>query len=363
MFLSSKRASCLGDPPKNLPFIGILPSFTNLAPQSPAKKVKLSENGCPASSEPSIESADPKGPDQNQTGTLVNVHQKQPQAESAIDLTSRFEETQTKDNIRSEIVTSVETPPPTPHSRVESQYEIVRNTMEKLKLEIKSKAEEIENISIKISEVRAATGEIKRLSYRYDNMNQIVNRGLTEVRDLLNQIYNPGQKLAEQAETLMLELKMKQDRKFERISLDLNCRIEEALSAIQQKKEALRHEIGLHERTLMHQNMENNSKVEKPHIVECEVSSNQDRCEATGPQPSNGGGEIILDTSQSANPDGNDTEDCIILDQEGAEMTKTVDSPSNDISRSCDDEDTDIDDNLDGDSRPFTPCQAQRPDI
>lgn len=363
MFRLGKRNFSLKDSPSKLSSLGSVSSLTRLQASSPAKKVKLSDNIQLMSSTLLQETR--LGDHKDRLNLEIDVTKNSNLDLSVTDLSHNLvdfaEGTSFQAPATTSIPTTVETPPPTPD--VESQLDILRNAKEKLYAENKELKNKLEELSSKVIDLRTATLEFKSSRLAMDNLHEIVSKGHNDIRDQLNQIYNPGQELAQLVGSLVKELRAKQERKFEKKSLELNCRIDQTLSAIRSRKETYIHEIELHMRTLVHQKSEiladqesenNISEVQAEHSV----SENQGTNETT---------------EAEKNDEDGDNEDCVILDECDATSNRNDDDAmSNELSKSteniqvtCDDDDeqTDVEENSTEASRPFTPCQAQRQNV
>lgn len=210
--------------------------------------------------------------------------------------------------------------------------------------------------------------EIDAGQFTTDDLIQIVSIGQNEIRNLLNQIYNPGNELAKRAGSIIEETKKAHEKKFQKVSFDMNHTIEKTHSLIKRRIGELEHEAELHQRTLM--TVEIQRKSEEKSIVNDD--DKQEREEESGKEKILGSSELQK-TSKSvttAPPDVAD-EECVIIDDDrvgtpsplkdvgnNTELTDNSKGDKHSVTYE-DDEATDIEDSKD-DERPFTPCQAQR---
>lgn len=251
---------------------------------------------------------------------------------------------------------SIETPPPTPEAKTESKIEILTRQKAKLLEETKELDAKLEDKFQEVTMIRSEIADIGAQKLVYEDYVEIVNKGQVQARDILNQIYYPGNELANMAASFAEELRLKHQRKLDKLELELNSLIERAQKAIEEKKNSLEHEINLHERTLM--TKENEKQIEVKNELAAETANDS---------------EISCNNDQTDGWDRGDNEDCVILEVHNSDIIsvksneESINVQSTDISgtkmgNDSDDDDTDIEDNQDEEARSFTPCQAQRPE-
>lgn len=190
------------------------------------------------------------------------------------------------------------------------------------------------------------------------------------VRDLCNDIYHSGLKLANDVGGTYEDLKKQHTKHLEKTLMELNNHIETSSAAIGKKITEYDHEIELHKRTLMHiQSLENEAKTPEQKVQQVEEKSDgekqikshvaveedevpvepedEDDCQIT---------EVVDKQSESEMVAGR-------VDVVTSEVSSNVgyaqinnENIDNEETQSVDTETTDIDD-----AGSFTPCQAQRP--
>lgn len=266
----------------------------------------------------------------------------------------------------------------------------VRLSLEQIKLNKEKKLTELkQQISDTLKEIKLdmeETRRIRRKRFTLENHMSTTSRCLVEVRNQLNQIFNPGNGLAQTAKNLMEEKRELHGKRFEALSFDMDELIENAKTAIDKKKKQITHETEIHERTLM--TIESRNKAVGQEI-EADV---QDKSTS----------EIasMLDVPKSTSKDGkknrsvtfDDDDDCVIIGEESnmeeeldlneSESVDVVskdpsiqesipersmsennqDSDTTNIVEDEDEQQTDIDEDAQAqdEERSFTPCQAQR---
>lgn len=243
--------------------------------------------------------------------------------------------TETPEKCNKETLESIETPPPTPAIKSESKIQALVRVKTDLEKEQRDYEEQIESIMNEIKAVREKTLILESKRYVVDDKIEIAKRSQVAVRDLLNEIYNPGNEIAQQASTLLEELVKNHSKKFDKISFELTNHLESSKAACSKKISELSHQIDLHQRTLI--TLEGVPSHTTKETIE------------------------IIDTSDALIPDGDrdsptkqaeevvKTEDCITI-----ESQESQDQVTNDVVLE-DDEETDIEE-----ERAFTPCQAQK---
>lgn len=248
---------------------------------------------------------------------------------------------------------------------------------------------EIENLDLLISAqqgtievIQSQILDLEAKQYTIDDLISIASQGQNEVRNLLNQIYNPGNEMAKRAEMLIHETKKSHEKKIQKTSFELNHLVETSHSAIKKKITELEHVIELHERTLMTVVVQKKSEEKAAETMQAdeenantdtdtdkEREGDKDKDTVENVEPMNGI-ETSTSTTTTNPPEGADEECVIIGDVQARTPSPLADAGRNteltDASKEDkpsvtydDDEATDIEDSKD-DERPFTPCQAQR---
>lgn len=236
---------------------------------------------------------------------------------------------------------------------------------------------------VAIEEIQGKILDLEARQYTIDDLISIASQGQNEVRNLLNQIYNPGNEMARRAEMLIDETKKAHEKKIQKTSFELNHLIESSHSTIKKKITELEHELELHERTLI--TVEMQKKLEEKvadTIQEDGENANTDKDkegerekdeDKEDMKPMNGieTTTTTTPTTTTTNPSEGADEECVIIDDVRArtpspmtdpgQTTELTDASKDDKPSGTydDDEATDIEDSKD-DERPFTPCQAQR---
>lgn len=235
--------------------------------------------------------------------------------------------------------------------------------IEDLKKELVDLNKLIETRHDAIQAVLAELTEMEAGQFATDDLIQIVSIGQNEIRNLLNQIYNPGNELAKRAASIIEETKKAHEKKFQKLSFDSSHLIEKTHSMIKRRIEELEHEAELNERTLM--TVEQQRESEEKSLAD-NKEKEKEKEEEEVPEPQKAGESATTASNKVAD------EECVIIDDTRAstpsplkdvaantELTDTSkeDKPSG--TYEDDDDATDIEDSKD-DERPFTPCQAQR---
>lgn len=223
-----------------------------------------------------------------------------------------------------------ETPPPTPSppiERVETKIEKLKKKNDDLTNELGLLDEEIEAKFLSLKAKRETLVESKNKHFVVEDYIAAATRGQCVVRNLLNEIYNPGQELAMRVERIFEEAKKGHAKKFEKMYFELSNRMETTQNAINNKKKQLVHDLDLQKRTLM--TIESRQSCHNP-------NSNSDKT-----------------TLQPIEEKSENDDDCVILESsvvQDVEATEDQDDEKTDISSQKDDEE----------DTSFTPCQAQR---
>lgn len=261
-----------------------------------------------------------------------------------------------KSTIEQEVSTSkvaVDSPSPAPSLKVTSKLEILTKQQlslteesDKLDAQIEAKQKALDECQREINLLRASR-------FKYEDISAMITRGQNEIRDHLNQIFGPGNEMAQKFEPLFQELASRHSSKRERFTLEWNCLIDQVKSVIAKREEDLKHEMELHQRTLIHQ--QHLSKVQE----EAAASANEQEKKTPGPDNSA--------AAANTREENHDLEECIIIDNSDdairVDHEETVAEQSAEIvefKQEQDDDDTDVEETNGEDGRSFTPCQAQR---
>lgn len=222
---------------------------------------------------------------------------------------------------------NVDTPPPTPEVN-DSRLDLLK----KLKEEYEELSQQVDILINKIVCAKINLRQQGDSSLEYDIALKMVDIAHLEIRDQLNLIYNPGQELGANAASLMKEVREKQRKRMDKMTLELCSLMDQAEEAIQSKREALVHEIQLHERTLSHQEnqqQETEAKVEKQQDEKDEEEAGEEEEEEQEEE-----GQLTQKQGeQICSAGGTQSEDCVILVEDIKESVQTNDSQA----------DTDID--------------------
>jgi len=234
----------------------------------------------------------------------------------------------------------IETPPQTPIEKLESR----KSVLEHQKFELMKESNELDNtLTTKfntVKSIREKTIEIKSQQSFVEDLFEVVGWGQCEVRNLLNEMYNPGNELAKRAAILISDVRKSHQKKFEKLLFEIKHHMDTAEEAIRRKADAIKHEKDIRERTLL--------TLEHQKAMSGGTSNLQ--------QP------VIT-------PNEHNDDDCVIIDKSASSLQELDacknDSPS-ELTVTCgcesDDEQTDIEESTEsGEQRSFTPCQAQRP--
>lgn len=262
----------------------------------------------------------------------------------------------------------------------------VKLSLEQLKAQKEMKLAELkQQIQDKINVIKEDLVTIKNIKQKrfvVDSHMAVASKCQVEVRNQLNQIYNPGNELAKTAKNLIEEKRKIHERKFESLSFELDELIEGCNSAIQRKEKQLCHEIEIQERTLMTLEIRNKTNDQQMEIEKPKSES----CLKDGSVSTN---ERSKDNSRSVRFE--DDDDCVIIaesameDEEeehnekapsldgtkkmgesgSLEETENPDNHDSETTNPLEDEDeqqTDVEEDTtaNDEERSFTPCQAQR---
>ena len=256
---------------------------------------------------------------------------------------------------------TAETPPPTPDTKPKSRFELLSERKSKLEQQSKELDSQLDSKLLEILSMREKISQIHIRRLTYHDYLDVANKGQNEMRDLLNEIFNPGNELAKQAERITSELQLKHMRRFDKLELDLNSLIDRTKKAIEDEIISKLHEIDLHQRTLTTREQQNQSVVEiSVQSQELEQKAEMESGEANVSDRENG---VDKDAQYG------DEEDCVILDASGDNSVSNDEESaianstnmSEERTTHSDEDDTDIEESLKDDARSFTPCQAQRP--
>lgn len=260
-----------------------------------------------------------------------------------------------KSAVEQEVTTSkvaVDSPPPTPPIKVTSRLQILTKQQlclaeesDKLDSLLQTKLKAIDDCQRDIELLRASR-------FKFEDFASMIGQGQNEIRDYLNLIFSPGNMMGQKFEPLYEELSSKHARKQEKLTLEWNCYIDQVKSFVTKRTEELKHEMELHQRTLLHQ--EHLSKIQEDSQVldrnehEIKTSERDQSC----PEIEQGENQetedcIIIDNSDDA-----------IVDHEETVAERSAEMPV--LKQEVDDDETDVEDINGEDSRSFTPCQAQR---
>lgn len=277
----------------------------------------------------------------------------------------------------------LDTPPTTP-IETESRSNSFDKQKVELEIELKNLDDKIEITFNSIKAKRENVIVLRSKRYLVEDYLEIATRSQVEVRNLLNNIYNPGLELAKRANVLIDETRRSHKDKLEKMTFELNQIVENAQSWIKKKLKQLDHETELHQRTLM--------------TIECQKKHHLDQIrekarEMVKPEP------VVEkdkdDSTISLNKSGNQgDDDCVIIEdmdeddgesdlaneielsrhtpesrglepvngqnnQSETTVTCEYEGQANDGEEN---EDTDIEESKEEEEeRSFTPCQAQRP--
>lgn len=329
MFRIGKRSFSIRESPSKLSSLSPSPCKIQ---SSPIKRVKLSTNSSLISS------------------TFLQ--------ESRID--EDFDKIQDKAE-NNEVISRVETPPPSPENKVDSRLEVLTRRCAELEKRKKEMELKLENKFKELEEVHAEIAEQTVKRYKFEDCLEALGRGQAALRNHLNEIYNPGNQLAEQAAVIMEGLRRTHERKYERLALELNDRIDKSKHEISIQFERLNHEIDLHERTLMtimSSEVKNEVNPEPALDVEAKSDQEEEQQEEQG-EEQEGEQEGEQEEEQDEEQEEVDNDDCIIIDNPSDIISINGGESKNKPDET--DEDTDIEDDQGDNSNSFTPRQAQRP--
>lgn len=201
------------------------------------------------------------------------------------------------------------------------------------------------------------SGDTKR--FVLEDFLSMASNSQIEVRNLLNEIYNPGQDKAKKAESMIAEARQHHARAFEKMTFDMNRLMEAAEVEIERKMKSLTHIIEINRRTIAScKEREKSMPTPEPKV---EIETIKERYKKDDPDDDDC---IILDENQDRSLDV--TNEVEVRSQNRVEQQDVnVSSVTENHSQAtADDEQTDIDEpkeNEEEEERSFTPCQAQRP--
>lgn len=272
------------------------------------------------------------------------------------------------------------TPPPSPIDRFRYQLDILNREKANLQVVVHGLREQVEVKFNEVVETRKKIIDTKSKRIVLNDLMEIANNGQCEVRNMLNEIFNPGTELAERANVLMEETKRNHKTKLEKVRFELMNLFDSTRAAIERKEKELIHQIELNERTLMTLNDPEKSMtpdhdaelgILRPISPRQEQHQKQPERKTESPKTVSTE-EINCHDDQTEDVD----EDCVILDDTITQnVAGTPQSPTvadvevpraitnqSETTQSCDtEEDEEDDDGTDVEERSFTPCQAQRP--
>lgn len=248
-----------------------------------------------------------------------------------------------------------ETPPPTPDGKVISRIEILDKQVMEAKEENKRLDDKIEAQIKAIDECQKKIDTVRASRFKYEDYVTMITRGQNEIRDHLNQIFTPGNELAQKFEPVAKEILAKHSRRLEKKCLEWTCLMDQARSVIAKRTEDLNHEMELHHRTLLHQEHMSKAQNEKAESKDAEKQEEKTNHGDTSGESA----EICVD-------DQDNDEECIILEKDVPEVVheeRVVEQSVEEsvVKQEGDDDDTDIEEVNSEENRSFTPCQAQRP--
>lgn len=246
----------------------------------------------------------------------------------------------------------VETPPATPETQLPNKEAI----KEELQAELDKLTQQVDAKFAQIRDHVAKKTESGHKKLIVEDHIAMAVKAQCDVRALCNEIFNPGVEMASRCTTLLEDAKRNHASKFEKFAYDMTERLDATEITIRRKKDQLKHEIELYERTLVTLR-EEQEKRDKDAQEATEQLVEGVAAKASAPRRE----ELVTIEEEtekeesvkgdSGQGDGSDTEECIIVEDE------------KDSDNDGDDDKTDIEEVVDEDNpeRPFTPCQAQRP--
>lgn len=269
----------------------------------------------------------------------------------------------------------------TPKSDEKFEYPIVTNRTEELERESKELDSLIQTKFEAVKTIRESILDLQAKRYLVKDYLDVANKGHSDVRDLLNEIYNSGQELAKRAAIFTDEARRWHQKKFERIEFELSEKIEAKKIEVRDQMQQVTHEIELHQRTLRTLECQKEQKQTSHDAEESETSAVQ--------QPAQSQSKVELKQEEMEQQEESldesrekservvvDDDECVIIDGDEPETIEQQDTTGDNsgTTHTCDmeeDEQTDIEDqcpenDMDNtrnceEKRPFTPCQAQRP--
>jgi hypothetical protein len=345
MFLLGKRNFSLRDSPSNN-VSSLSPRF-RLQSDSPAKRLKFGD-GNPLLSSTLLNET--KIVEESKTGPTKNEKDQEFERSSLL----IPEKTLLDQTTTCAKVSVVETPPPTPDVNVISKFEILTKQKISLQKEQERLDKRIDELIQQIDDCQKDIDSMRAAKFKYDDYCTMITRGQNQIRDHLNNIFKPGNELGQRFEPMMQEQWSKQTRKLEKKCLEWNCQLDQARNLITKRMEDLNHEMELHQRTLLHQ--EHLKKAQENETVESEEVVKEGKIEE---------GEISVESANIC-VDGQDTEDCVIIDHVDEERNHQEEGVANQQAELSEakqesDDDTDVEVNSE-EPGSFTPCQAQRPE-
>lgn len=244
--------------------------------------------------------------------------------------------------------------------------------------------EQVENKKNSIFDTMKKTNEIREKRSVIEDYLNIVTQSQLQVRNHLNRMYNPGREIAECAKELITEKRQAHDKKLEALTFELTELLESSHIALERKAKQLSHEIELHERTLY--TLESRQLAENMHKKKLQQEEEQQQGEPENDKNVSDNENVNVeclcnvefkDESHSIRFEPDD--DCVIIEKQGAiqqenkdnevsyeksnKLEETRDSQATNLAEDDEQATTDVEEEseLNEDERPFTPCQAQRP--
>lgn len=202
--------------------------------------------------------------------------------------------------------------------------------------------------------------ELQSRRYAFNDYMAIANHSQNQVRHHLNDIFNPGTKLADRAKNLIEESRKTQNSKLERLKFDMNKYLSSTHAAIEKKFHELIQERDNNLRTLEHIHQEREANRSMSECKDTETINKDTEMTNKEIEPiekDDISKQITEDVLTDLTPtDLVPEEDCIIIDGQGSSNTtqemRRGETP-------CDDDETDVE--RSDEDQTFTPCQAQKP--
>lgn len=235
------------------------------------------------------------------------------------------------------IPVAVSTPPPAKKSKLSIDEK------ENLLIEISKLKGEIERKFAALKDVKEKTVELKAKRRALDDYMEIAARGQYEVRNLLNEIFNPGSELATRAAHLIDEAKRRHQHKLEKLVFEMTNILETSQEAIVKKMKLFDHEIELNQRTLLTIECQKRQKLSQTVDDDCIIIESQ--AKPATPTPAVTPNRATT-PNPAATPSAAETQTQSQSTTQDSSATETAATPTREeeIERS------------------FTPCQAQRPE-